>query len=40
MDQDTEITQKPFSTTKEYTRGSLKSSRIEGFEKDNTGKSK
>jgi len=25
MDQDTEITQKPFSTTKEYTRGSLKS---------------
>jgi len=25
MDQDTEITQKPLSTTKEYTRGSLKS---------------
>jgi len=25
MDLDTEITQKPLSTTKEYTRGSLKS---------------
>jgi len=25
MNQDTEITQKPLSTTKEYTRGSLKS---------------